>query len=210
MERQIDKDYFIKFANNITGSGEDYYSNWPKNLLAESPLLPGPQELVSTTSTINVNSFFDCLDANLCPIPDRMAKIIGAMRNSVRNILEGIVTNGGKLVESEDLKFFVDLQERYVKKYQVDNGRLIEKTEMLGDDKWKILLSPGWLSYVCWTLIEFLCGNTVHRLKKCPYCGRFFIAKDSKRKICYDSKCFRESKREQKQHQRATDPKKYM
>jgi len=111
MERLKNTNYFIKFANNIDGSGEDYYSNWPSNLLAELPSVPSPQEPSPPTSTINVDSIFDCIDKNYCPIPDRMTKFIGRVRSSVRNILEGIVTNGGKLAESEDLKFFIDLQE---------------------------------------------------------------------------------------------------
>lgn len=176
--------HFIDFANNLSGRYEDYYRNWPKNLFTDAPLLPAIKKIVSARSILNIDTLLECFDKNLCPIPERMTEFIGVVRHSVRNILESIVTNEGKLEVSDDLEFFIDWQERYVKKYQVDNGRLVEKTEMLDGDHWKILLSPGWLSPVCWTLIEFLCSGTLHRLKKCPICENFFIAEHKSRKFC--------------------------
>lgn len=59
-------------------------------------------------------------------------------------------------------------------------------------------------------LLEFLLHENRERLKYCEFCNKFFIAKNTKRKICYDSQCFREYKRIQKQCQREADPVKYV
>ena len=64
----------------------------------------------------------------------------------------------------------------------------------------------------CHSLISFLSikGNP-RRIKQCPYCKLFFIAKDAKRKICYEnSECIREDRRLRKQKQRIENPEKYM
>jgi hypothetical protein len=52
----------------------------------------------------------------------------------------------------------------------------------------------------CHSLMHFLkIRDNEKRLKKCPHCPKFFIAKDTKREICYDSdECFRKEKTEQK------------
>ena len=58
-------------------------------------------------------------------------------------------------------------------------------------------------------LVEFLLHNNRNRLKRCPICQKFFIAKDSKRQICYTSPCKKEYERLKKQKQRKVDPVKY-
>jgi hypothetical protein len=63
----------------------------------------------------------------------------------------------------------------------------------------------------CHSLFVFLrVSNNRKRLKRCPYCKIFFIAKDMKRKICYSNECFTEYKRLEKQKQRKNDPVKYI
>lgn len=62
----------------------------------------------------------------------------------------------------------------------------------------------------CHSLMYFLkLSDNRKKLKRCPYCKKFFIAKDAKRKICYSINCGRESKRLQKQKQRRDNPVKY-
>ena len=48
------------------------------------------------------------------------------------------------------------------------------------------------------------------KIKRCPHCGRFFFAKDAKRTFCYETSCLRAAERAKKQHQRETDPVKYV
>lgn len=63
----------------------------------------------------------------------------------------------------------------------------------------------------CHSLVHFLkVRNSLKRMKQCPYCKRFFIAKDTKREICYSKECDKEYKKLQKQKQRREDPVKYL
>ncbi len=63
----------------------------------------------------------------------------------------------------------------------------------------------------CHALISFLSvkGNR-QRIKLCPYCKLFFIAKDAKRITCYENKCVKVDRRVRKQKQRDEHPEKYI
>lgn len=68
-----------------------------------------------------------------------------------------------------------------------------------------------YVSPLFFSLMEFLKNpENKNHLKKCPYCGLFFIGKDMKKKICYSKECFRRYKRLQKQKQREVNPVKYL
>jgi len=60
-----------------------------------------------------------------------------------------------------------------------------------------------------YSLTEFLLKNDRRKLKQCPHCQKFFIAKDIKRKRCYSDECRKAYEREKKQKQREKDPVKY-
>ena len=63
----------------------------------------------------------------------------------------------------------------------------------------------------CNALVELLsCGGYENNIKLCPHCGKFFFAKDSKRKFCYEASCLREMEKAKKKRQRETDPVKYV
>ena len=59
------------------------------------------------------------------------------------------------------------------------------------------------------SFVEFLKSTTKNKLKKCPYCEKFFMAKDTKRQRCYSKKCQQEYERVKKRKQRGDDPAKY-
>ena len=59
------------------------------------------------------------------------------------------------------------------------------------------------------SLVEFLLPNDRRKLKKCPYCEKFFIATDIRRERCYTDNCRKEYERSKKQKQRETDLAKY-
>ena len=62
----------------------------------------------------------------------------------------------------------------------------------------------------CYSLLNFLESNKQEKIKCCPHCKLFFIARDIKRKICYDDSCLRKDRRLRKERQRNNDPLKYM
>ncbi len=51
--------------------------------------------------------------------------------------------------------------------------------------------------------------NDLRKLKKCPYCNSYFIAKDTKRKICYEIACKNEYHKTDMKNRRDKDPIKY-
>jgi hypothetical protein len=66
-------------------------------------------------------------------------------------------------------------------------------------------------SLASYSLTEFLISNDRRKLKFCPYCEKFFIAKDIKRKHrCYSQNCMKKWERDKKRFQRETDPVKYV
>ena len=66
-------------------------------------------------------------------------------------------------------------------------------------------------SLASYSLTEFIISNDRRKLKFCPYCKRFFIAKDIKRKHrCYSQNCMKKWERDKKRVQRETDPVKYV
>jgi len=66
-------------------------------------------------------------------------------------------------------------------------------------------------SLASYSLTEFLVANDRRKLKFCPYCENFFIAKDIKRKhSCYSYECIRKRERDKKKCQRDKDPVKYL
>jgi len=61
-----------------------------------------------------------------------------------------------------------------------------------------------------YSLSNFLINTDRRKLKQCPFCHIFFIAKDTKRKVCYSNACEKIYRRLQKQEQRRRDPVKYL
>ncbi len=56
---------------------------------------------------------------------------------------------------------------------------------------------------------ELLLNGGRHHIKECPYCEKFFIAKDTKRQRCYSRECEKDYQRDRKRKQREKDPVKY-
>lgn len=66
-------------------------------------------------------------------------------------------------------------------------------------------------SIAVFSLMEFLLSNDRRKIKLCPYCQEFFIARDLKRKrSCYSKSCLQKAERDKKRHQRDIDPVKYV
>lgn len=65
-------------------------------------------------------------------------------------------------------------------------------------------------SLVGYSLCKFLLNNDHKKLKECPYCLNFYIAKNvTRRTSCYSYKCRKAYKRDQKRFQREKDPVRY-
>jgi hypothetical protein len=57
-----------------------------------------------------------------------------------------------------------------------------------------------------YSLVGFLLKHDLRKLKRCPYCHIFFIAKDTKRERCYSDECRKMYERDKKRKQREKEP----
>jgi hypothetical protein len=202
-----DRHYFVEFANYTIEDIKRIYDKFPKELVDKPKNLPGLKAPIET----NLQSLlWACRGANMCPIPDRMVMFAKSFQKSLKNILDNIIANQGRIIESEGLNFIITLQERTITKYEITDGQLIANSMPNPDDQGKVMITPGWLKYSCRSLLDYLCEGNLKQLKRCPYCNKYFIAKDSKRKRCYSESCAREYEKEKKQKQRNDDPVKYL
>jgi len=91
-----------------------------------------------------------------------------------------------------------------IKIIQWDEEKL-EKVVMI-----KYIVTPFALySAISYSFTEFLINEDRRRLKKCPHCPHFFIAKHITRVRCYSDDCRKAHEREKKRKQRVEDPVKY-
>lgn len=92
--------------------------------------------------------------------------------------------------------------------YIVPDGffELIENPFMADEDTQK-LFKCFIYSAIGYSLISFLIKNDRRKLKRCPYCNNFFIAKSINRKTrCYESDCEKAYQRVKKRKQREKEP----
>jgi hypothetical protein len=82
-------------------------------------------------------------------------------------------------------------------------------TEIEKDKTPELVLLEDIFNLVCYSLISFLASNDRRKIKKCPYCEMFFIAKDTKRKKCYEAICKNKYHKKDMQLRREKDPVKY-
>jgi hypothetical protein len=65
-------------------------------------------------------------------------------------------------------------------------------------------------SFIAHSFVAFVEKVDVKRIKQCPYCDSFFIARDLKRKRCYSDECGKAYSREKKRKQRENNPVRYI
>lgn len=110
------------------------------------------------------------------------------------------ITDHNILYDSESLRYFI--RTRKSMDYIVENGRLTEKWK--DGEVYPVMLTPVIIS-----LIDFLSNSEVKKIKKCPLCQKFFIAKDTKRIICYGDYCRKKYHKEDMKKRRSNDPVRY-
>ena len=99
-----------------------------------------------------------------------------------------------------------------VKESGPDGDEVLEKTTIFNPNtlshysKSREAIQDQLDTIVGYSLTEFLLNNDRRKLKKCPYCQIYFIAKDTKRKLCYSNECKKRYQREEKRKQRERDP----
>lgn len=110
--------------------------------------------------------------------------------------MESKITDDGNLVKS----VFISFQNLF--HFHMDNFRKELYPENI---RFNYFLN----SVVSYSLVEFLLNNDRRKIKLCPYCNNFFIAKNISRQRCYEEDCEKAFQREKKRKQRENDPVKY-
>ena len=181
-----DKHYFVEFANYTIEDIKRMYDKFPKELVDKPENWPGLKAPIET----NLQSLLcACRGANMCPIPDRMIVFAKSFQKSLKNILDNIIANQGRIIESAGLNFIITLQERTITKYEITDGRLIANSMPNPDDQGKVMITPGWLKFSCQSLLDFLCDGNLNQLKKCQDCRKFYIQNKLYERQKYCSVC---------------------
>jgi len=111
------------------------------------------------------------------------------VRTKLRNLLNQIITNQ-KIIDSEELQYFLKIRAKIVSKYTIEKGRLVQ--EWTDDLKgMELLFHPIWLRNLSLNLIDYLSDSKtdLRKLKKCEWCNNFYKSKTIRpSKFCTD-KC---------------------
>jgi len=185
---------FIEFVNNAPNKSEP--SAIEKPMIPESVGLDGvikrvAEELVMYKMAIEEVEWQKKVIDRDNEIHARLVKFLDS------------IVNNGEIKNEKDSRFILNVcNEHPNMTFTIRNGRvfknaghLMEKTQFAIRDLFEFLADP----------------KNIKRIKKCPYCDLFFLAKDIKRKNhCYSTDCERKYQREKKQEQRDSDPVKYV
>lgn len=113
----------------------------------------------------------------------------------LRGLLDKIIQNQG-LNDSEELQYFIKIQEQYIPKYKIVNGKIIRYWTK-GKGPVELLFYPNWLRNLSVNLIKYLRGSEkdIRKIKRCENCGEYYIANTLRidQKYC-SPKCKRMSK----------------
>ena len=193
MKPDDNSNYFLIYVNNpVIGNKEKHLDFFSKN---------------SFTDVWGANITVRYLEQTFNLGPD---EIENQRHKIFKNVLTQI-TSGKPLHEIDGLGIINDEVEKNkpVKAFRVASDK--KGFEIIANREiWNPLAHKNegdrLYNLACHSLMSFLKTSiNIKRLKRCPHCKSFFIAKDTKRKICYSEECFRESKRLQKQKQREDD-----
>jgi hypothetical protein len=156
--------------------------------------------------------------------PEQLARIGISPKDvlKLKKIMESIVREK-KIIESKELNYFLAMAGHSETHYLFENGVInkvvthlpygsccsscpaaynelnINNLASFSDELQQ--LSKG--------LIKFLNTSSLRNLKKCSICENFFLAKDTKRKICYEKKCINKYHRDDMKKRRDINPVKY-
>jgi len=147
-------------------------------------------------------------------------KRIYSYQNNLRKTLNDIV-EGRNLYNNQTLKYYLNAYRSDCKleltlqpdgSFNYDSNFLKEKhylkyMDCIFDPPFGHTNYPPHYLPIAYSLIEFLLNYDRRKLKHCPYCNNFFIAKSINRKTrCYEPDCERAYQRNKKRKQREKEP----
>ena len=169
----------------------------------------------------NKNSVTDAWDINITVgyLQHKFDLGTKKIENQRHKIFESVLTqivNGTPLLKINGLGNIIDEvnKNKPIKTFRVETNK--EGTDIIVErELWGALAHKNegdrLFHLACHSLVHYLkVRDLIKRLKRCPYCKRFFITKDTKKDFCYSNECIKEYKRLQKQEQRKINPVKYI
>jgi len=117
--------------------------------------------------------------------------------------IDGLDIIGIRASELQPAPYF-EVSNSTMKAVEYHSGANITSNKI---DGYKELIGITRFGFLSLTL--FLADEGKDRIKKCPYCGKFFPARDTKRKICYNHQCTKEYHKKDMKARREKNPVRY-
>ena len=155
--------------------------------------------------------------ASLPRVPDRYKdeifyEILVSHHRNLRKLLAQIIRDQ-QISMTKELKYFTDRMPHDDEKFIVVNGKLGAIREWDPEEEFlESVIEPERFRRIRIELINYLTdpNEDKRKLKKCPFCEKYFIAVNIRRFTrCYSDDCERAYRRNQKRRQRGEDPVRY-
>ena len=86
---------------------------------------------------------------------------------------------------------------------------MIEEDELLSSIDNYYSPMNGFSIVLSYLFVEYLRNHGPRRIRKCPYCNKYFLAKHARRERCYSKECEKKYQRLKKRKQRELEPEIY-
>lgn len=120
---------------------------------------------------------------------------IRSARSKLKKLLDRIIEEQ-TLTDSEELRYFTGIREKFIPQYEVENGKLKVHYAINRDTPIAVLFYPYWLKDLSFKLIDFISDpdTDLGKVKKCEKCKDYYLAKQLRdnQKFC-SKKCKRQS-----------------
>jgi hypothetical protein len=120
---------------------------------------------------------------------------IPSARAKLKELLDRIIEEQ-RLTDSEELRYFTGIREKFIPQYEIENGKLKIHYAINRDTPITVLFYPYWLKDLSFTLIDFISDpdTDLRRVKKCEKCKDYYLAEQLRdiQKFC-SKKCKRRS-----------------
>jgi hypothetical protein len=113
--------------------------------------------------------------------------------SKLKTVLDRIIQEQ-KLVDSQELQYFIGHTDQLVRKLTVTDMRLESDLGSTPETARRALLTRYWLRILANDLIHFLMDGNLKNLRKCKFCEDYFIASRDDRRIIYCQECSPSSK----------------
>ena len=103
----------------------------------------------------------------------------------LKTLLDTIISEG-KVIDSEELRYFLRVANEIQTEYRLQNGKLVEGYRT--GNHW--VLYPLWLRGLSLNIVRFLqSGKNIIKIRRCAWCDIYFVALRANKKFKHCPKC---------------------